>query len=270
MISMSEQRIKPGPCPAREKVLAAAKDVAKAALLEVTPASNVGRHAGFVYEGERLVTHVFECLKPGYRGWYWTVTLTRAVRKTHVTVNEVLLRPGQDALLAPQWIPWADRLRPEDVGPSDRLPYRQNDPNLTQNSDPVLMTSMEATDSDADAAQQWEPGLGRTRVLSEEGRSKAYRRWYRSDAGPRNQATRDAEEHCSTCGYLVKMAGSARQVFGACANEWSPFDGRVVSLDHGCGAHSETDVHKAPSLWEHNPPVVDELGVDYLTRTPQC
>ena len=239
MISMSEQRIKPGPCPAREKVLAAAKDVAKAALLEVTPASNVGRHAGFVYEGERLVTHVFECLKPGYRGWYWTVTLTRAVRKTHVTVNEVLLRPGQDALLAPQWIPWADRLRPEDVGPSDRLPYRQNDPNLTQNSDVERVI---------DAAG----GFGST------------------DAGPRNQATRDAEEHCSTCGYLVKMAGSARQVFGACANEWSPFDGRVVSLDHGCGAHSETDVHKAPSLWEHNPPVVDELGVDYLTRTPQC
>src|SRR5687768_18109890 len=46
---------------------------------------------------------------------------------------------------------------------------------------------------------------------------------------------------CSSCAYLVHLSGALRQVFGVCANEWSPSDGRVVSLDHGCGAHSETD-----------------------------
>ena len=40
-----------------------------------------------------------------------------------------------------------------------------------------------------------------------------------------------------------------RQMFGVCANEWSPSDGKVVSLDHGCGAHSQTDVPSMPSDW---------------------
>jgi hypothetical protein len=34
-------------------------------------------------------------------------------------------------------------------------------------------------------------------------------------------------------------------MFGVCANEYSPSDGKVVSFDHGCGAHSEALVPKA-------------------------
>jgi hypothetical protein len=46
-----------------------------------------------------------------------------------------------------------------------------------------------------------------------------------------------------------------------CANEWSPSDGRVVSLDHGCGAHSETDMdHPEPT--SVGDPIVDEFAVD--------
>jgi hypothetical protein len=61
------------------------------------------------------------------------------------------------------------------------------------------------------------------------------------------------------------MAGALRAVFGVCANEWSPSDGGVVSLDHGCGAHSETDVEQveAPAPT----PIVDEFAVD-LEPTP--
>jgi hypothetical protein len=56
----------------------------------------------------------------------------------------------------------------------------------------------------------------------------------------------------------VPIAGALRQVFGVCANEWSPSDGQVVSLDHGCGAHSELDVDRRP---DHvDAPVLDELG----------
>lgn len=262
---MSEQRITPKQKLTKEKVLAEAVDVAREALLEVTPEKNIGSHLGLLLEAERVVTHVFECLLPGYRGWYWTVTVTRAARKTKVTVNEVSIRPGEEALLAPEWVPWVDRLTPKDIGPSDRLPYQPDDSNL-QRYDSDLIEGYEETGIDLDQAQLWELGLGRARVLSDSGRKAAFRRWYRSDAGPRNQATRDAKAPCSTCGYFLKMAGSARQIFGVCANEWSPFDGRVVSLDHGCGAHSETDVKHRTKLWVESEPVIDESDVEYSPR----
>ena len=262
---MSEQRITPKQRLSKEKVLTEAVDLARAALCEVTPAENIGPHIGFLLEADRVVTHAFECRLPGYRGWYWTVTVTRAARKTKVTVNEVSIRPGEDALLAPEWVPWADRLTPKDIGPSDRLPYQPDDSNL-ERYDSDLLQGYEETGIDLDQAELWELGLGRARVLSDSGRKAAFRRWYRSDAGPRNQATRDAKAHCSTCGYFMKMAGSARQMFGVCANEWSPFDGRVVSLDHGCGAHSETDVKRRTKLWVESDPVIDETEVEYSPR----
>ena len=37
--------------------------------------------------GERLVTHVFECTMPGYRGWSWVVVLTRASRAKVVVTS---------------------------------------------------------------------------------------------------------------------------------------------------------------------------------------
>ena len=62
------------------------------------------------------------------------------------------------------------------------------------------------------------------------------------------------------------MAGALRAVFGVCANGWSPSDGQVVSLDHGCGAHSETDV-PADDAAAHGRPIVDEFAVDLLDLT---
>ena len=68
--------------------------------------------------------------------------------------------------------------------------------------------------------------------------------------------------HCVTCGFMVRLAGPLGRVFGACGNEYAPDDGRVVSLDHGCGAHSE-----APGAAQSRggqPPVIDELGYDLV------
>ena len=265
---MSDSRFSPKAKISKEPVLAQAVDVARNALEQDAHIEHIGEHAGLVQEADRVVTHAFECLMPGYRGWFWTVTLARASRSKHITVNEISLRPGPDALLAPEWVPWSDRLRPGDVSPSDRLPYNPNDPNLDA-VDPDLKEGYEATDSDADVAAQWELGLGRARVLSESGRAQAFRRWYRSDSGPHNQATRDAKAQCSTCGYFMKMAGSARHVFGVCANEWSAFDGRVVSADHGCGAHSETDVTRRDRLWVQSEPVLDEADMEVKPRSDQ-
>ena len=50
-------------------------------------------------------------------------------------------------------------------------------------------------------------------------------------------------------------------MFGVCANAYAPDDGRVVSVDHGCGAHSEALL---PVSADQPPPVIDELGYDLM------
>lgn len=249
-------RVKPVNKVGREKVLFEAVSLAREALRDLTRDDNVGEHAGVVVESDRILTHAFRCLLPGYTGWLWTVTLARAPRSSRVTVNEVALRPGPDALLAPEWVPWAERLRPSDVAPTDRLPFRANDPRLDQ--------GFESTGMDADQLEMYELGIGRARVLSAYGRDSAFKRWYEGEAGPNNPGTRQARAVCADCGFLMRMAGSARALFGVCANEWSAFDGKVVSLDHGCGSHSETDVNEQAKMWEPVAPVVDESGLEIV------
>lgn len=97
-----------------DAVLADAKDVALAGLADIAPESAIGPVHHLRGEEERLTTHLFECTLPGYRGWFWFATLSRAPRSKKATVCEVGLIPGDDALLAPAWVPWADRLLPED------------------------------------------------------------------------------------------------------------------------------------------------------------
>ena len=53
--------------------------------------------------------------------------MARASRAKIVTLDEVVLLPGPDALLAPEWVPWSERLRPGDMGPGDLLPTDAED-----------------------------------------------------------------------------------------------------------------------------------------------
>ena len=118
---------------------------------------------------------------------------------------------------------------------------------------------------DADQLEEFEMGLGRARVLSIEGRKEAYNRWYNSDRGPNTASTRAAKANCSTCAFMMLMRRAlARSLFGVCANEWSPDDGKVVSLDHGCGAHSETDAPREKRLWVETEPVVNETDIEIV------
>ncbi|WP_324650544.1 DUF3027 domain-containing protein [Georgenia sp. H159] len=245
--------------PPKEAVLAGAVDLAREVIVDDVGATQVGEHAGYVVEGPRVLTHVFESRTPGYRGWYWAVTLARPPRARTPTVVEVNHLPGEQAVLAPGWVPWADRLQPSDVGPTDELPYVGEDERLA--------AGYEASGEDADQLGPelaYEVGLGRERVLSAEGRSQAATRWYEGDRGPTAPSARAAGEPCSTCAFFLPLAGSLRQVFGVCANEWSPDDGAVVSLDHGCGAHSETGERKRPSIWNPPAPVIDELDLEVV------
>lgn len=234
-----------------DSVLTKAVDLAREVAVEVADDSAaVGAHVAAVEEGERLVTHLFLCELPGYRGWVWSVTLSRAPRGKEAAVCEAHMVPADDALLAPPWVPWAERVRPGDLEPSMVLPK------ITE--DPRLVPGFEATgDQDLDELAIWELGLGRERVLGPEGKDQAAERWYRGSHGPTATSAIAASAACSTCAFFWPLQGSMRTVFGACTNEWSPSDGTVVSVDHGCGAHSQTDVEHQLSQWPTEDSVIE-------------
>ena len=99
--------------------LAAAVDAARAAIEGIAPAEQVGRHLAAKSEGDRLVTHLFESKLAGYGGWQWYAVLTRNSRSKVVTVDELGLLPSADSILPPEWIPWAERVRPGDEQAAD-------------------------------------------------------------------------------------------------------------------------------------------------------
>ncbi|WP_265522563.1 DUF3027 domain-containing protein [Oerskovia flava] len=243
---------------AKDAVLLGAVEVARAAAEEVAErVADVGEHLGTLVEDDRLVSHYFACTLRGYRGWRWTVTLARIPRSRNATVCEVELLPGDEAILAPAWLPWSERIRPGDIGAGDVLPFVPDDPRL----EPGFTSS---GDEEVDAVAIDELALARVRVLSPQGRDEAAERWYRGTRGPTTPGAVASAEGCGTCGFLVPLQGALGQLFGVCVNEWSPDDGKVVSLDHGCGAHSETDVEPHPTDWPAPAPVIDELGVEIV------
>jgi hypothetical protein len=251
---------------ARDSVLAEAVDLARSAAEELA-AGYVGEHLDVVMEGERLATHRFACLDPAYRGWHWSVTLARVTRAKTATVCEAVLLPGPDALRAPEWVPWVKRLAPGDVGVGDLLPTEADDDRLEPGYTAVDLDSEDPVDSDADRVAIWELGLGRPRVLSPIGRDDAVDRWYTGEHGPTSPIAEAAPAQCSTCGFVVPIGGSLRLLFGVCANAYSPSDGRVVSYDHGCGAHSEAAVLPATPV-EITEPLVDDVAYDVIALRP--
>ncbi|UWZ36299.1 DUF3027 domain-containing protein [Dactylosporangium roseum] len=240
-----------------DQVCADAVEVALLGLDVVDP-GHVGQHLGVVAEGDRLVTHFFECGLPGYRGWRWAVTVTRIPRSRQVTICESTLLPGPDALRAPEWVPWQERLQPGDLGVGDLLPTPPDDPRLA----PGYVRS----DDPAVEEVNWELGLGRVRVMSREGRLDAAQRWYDGDRGPNApiSVAAPALARCASCGFFLQLAGSLRQAFGVCGNEFAPDDAQVVSADHGCGAHSEVLVEQVQAV-DELPTVFDDSEVESVS-----
>ncbi|WP_203433325.1 DUF3027 domain-containing protein [Jiangella asiatica] len=237
-----------------DTVLVKAVDDARAAAVAIGSVDAVGDHLGQDTEGDRVVTHYFGCLLPGYVGWRWAVTVTRASRSKAVTVSECVLLPGAEAVLAPAWVPWEERVKPDDLGPGDLLPVSDDDYRV----EPGYVTP-----SDQDTLEVVRDlGLGREWVLSREGRDDAAQRWSDGDTGPNTEIAKAAPGHCGSCGFAVPLAGSLGGGFGVCTNERTPFDGRVVAHAHGCGGH--TDV-RLPAPSEDAPePVVDTLSYELV------
>ncbi|WP_327355313.1 DUF3027 domain-containing protein [Streptomyces sp. NBC_01304] len=276
-----------------DRLCAEAVELARTAAEEAAAPGIVGAHVEAVSEGDRVVTHFFECKEPGYRGWRWAVTVARASRAKVVTLDETVLLPGSDALLAPEWVPWSERLRPGDMGPGDLLPTEADDLRLEPGysgedtpppNSPVseeMAELVEAEDAEVTdgpvaalplvptrgsiAAVAEELGMRRARVLSRYGLHVAADRW-EEGFGAKTPMAQAAPASCVSCGFLVPLAGSLKQAFGVCANEFGPADGRVVSLAYGCGGHSEAAVMPKPI--RPSPHVFDSMNVDVLPLRP--
>lgn len=304
--------------PELDPACAEAIDLARTAAEADAGPAKVGGHVGAQADGDRVVTHVFATLDPAYAGWRWAVTVARGSRSKVVTVSECLLLPGPDALLAPPWIPWTERVRPGDLRAGDLMPASQHDERLV----PFVTIAGETGLLDWEEWLAWQPGplaeagadgpdvapapagegagepaesadessdepapgeasedelpgtqngsqglpeLRSARVLSAAGRDQAATRWHAGTQGPHSRLARSAPATCLTCGFMIKLSGPLGRVFGVCGNEFAPDDGQVVSVDHGCGAHSEGEVAAEGGAL----PAVDELGYDMMTAGEQ-
>jgi hypothetical protein len=296
-----------------DEACAKAIDLAAAAAHEIAGPGQVGAHLGVQAEGDRVVTHLFACEDPAYIGWHWAITVARASRAKVVTVSEAVLLPGPDSLLAPDWVPWSERVRPGDVGIGDLLPADKDDERLV----PVVLLEGDDGILDWDDAAGWEagqdllagmkladtalaaganaaaasaaaagtsaagtgaaadnsgtpatpatpamPATAPNRVLSAIGRDSTADRWYSGEHGPHAPLASAAPAPCVTCGFLVRLDGPLGRVFGVCANEYAPDDGKVVSVDHGCGAHSEAETPAGP--FAGIGPVASDPGYDLV------
>jgi hypothetical protein len=208
-------------------------ELARTAAAQEAGPGEIGDYSGVSHE-DNAATHRFAARVHGYEGWYWAVTVAWAGEGTPITVSEVVLLPGPDALTVPNWVPWSERIQPGDLGVGDVLPPPLDDvrvaPGYLASDDPAV----EETAKDI--------GLGRPRVLSREGRDQAASRWFDGEYGPRSDMARSAPGNCVTCAFFLPVAGSLGAAFGVCGNQFGSGEGHVVHAEYGCGAHSETVV----------------------------
>jgi hypothetical protein len=212
-------------------VLEGAVDQARAAVAEFSGADAVGDYLGVSHEDPNTATHRFLAHLPGYIGWQWAAVVAAYPGAEQATISEVVLIPGPTSLLAPEWVPWDQRVRQGDLSPGDLLPPAANDerlvPGYTATGDPqVDETALEV-------------GLGRRWVLGPWGRAEAAERWHNGDYGPDSTMARSTKRVCRDCGFFLPLTGSLGAMFGVCGNELSA-DGHVVDKQYGCGAHSDT------------------------------
>ncbi len=111
-----------------DAVLRDAQGLAHDAVVDEMGAQLVGSHLGFAMEAERFGTHAFACDDPAYVGWQWAVSVSRVPRGKAATICEIILLPGPESLVAPEWVPWSDRIRPGDLGVVTFSPHRRTMP----------------------------------------------------------------------------------------------------------------------------------------------
>lgn len=150
---MPDSRI---PLGAREK------DLAMAALREFTDMTTIGPFLGSEDEGEMTAAH-FAYTGRGYPGWHWEVLLTRPAGQEQPTVVEMGLLPTAGALLAPEWVPWSERLAdyraqqdesqgvdpesPDDLGSAEDDPGEADDAQESDETDDIDEDDLQPDDT---------------------------------------------------------------------------------------------------------------------------
>jgi Protein of unknown function (DUF3027) len=87
------------------------KDLARQALVEAVGSASIGEYLeAQAEEAAELTSHIFASKQKGYVGWRWSVTVFQADKKAEATVSEIVLLPGPDSVVAPDWVPWSERL----------------------------------------------------------------------------------------------------------------------------------------------------------------
>lgn len=236
---------------------------ARASILETIPATHVGDFisgADLPHDDQdlSLASLTFTCTNPGYPGWYWDVTVVAVNGSDDITVSEINLLPGADALVPAQWTPWSDRIEAGDLGVGDLLPTKPGDDRLTAG-----LTGLDEKDlvDEPLFPHGWEIGLGREQILSTVGLERAVDRWMNGQTGPKSAMAKAAPKDCGSCGYMMTIGGSLGQAFGVCANEFGAADGQIVSLTFGCGAHSSVKPVERPPI-PVVPLVIDDISDD--------
>lgn len=218
--------------------------VARAALEELDE-GEVGRHLGITQIGKNIATHRFAATVPGYQGWEWNVVVACAAGSSWITVSELALVPGGNALKAPEWVPYHQRVLPGDLGPGDVMPPHADDQRLTNNPADAVFGAVSTTDQvpaakdpEGDTKQDTADAAS-VKLLSRYGLEQAQQRWRSGDYGPNSPFAKKAALNCNSCAFYIPLVAPVGPDFGACVNEYSA-DETVVTKDYGCGAHSET------------------------------
>ncbi|WP_322411682.1 DUF3027 domain-containing protein [Microbacterium invictum] len=144
--------------PEADPRLLEAHDLALTALHEITPPETIGEPAGVKVEDDGVVSLRFENRLHGYPGWFWTVSLAR-VDDAEPTVLEAELLPGDGALLAPDWVPWAVRLAEYQAAQAAAVDDAEeededvdDDEEFDDDADVDDLDDLDATDFDADGS----------------------------------------------------------------------------------------------------------------------
>jgi hypothetical protein len=134
----------------------------QAAIEDAGKQDYVGEFYSIDSDEDRIATYLFEAKLPGYSGWRWAVTVAKLDEKSLPTICDVVLLPGSKALLAPNWVPYVERIQPGDLGVGDVVPTAPDDERLV----PGLASLPEDDELDTlDLNQLFEFGLCRARVL---------------------------------------------------------------------------------------------------------
>lgn len=237
-------------------------EVARVALVDEAGEAAVGNHIGAKQIDEVVFVQAFSARMTGYRGWYWSVLMTQLFDESVPSVSDISLLPGEQALRAPQWRPWSTRVQPGDHGVAALLPEADQDQRLVPGfaSEDLVEQWQEVPN-----LLWWQVGIGRKHLLSVAGRDQVVERWYASPRGPNTEEEVDPAYRCASCAFYVPLSGAMGAVFGGCVNVFAHEEGKVVSFDHGCSAHSE--LPRVSGSLAASTPFLDELGFETIVPT---